>query len=187
MSILSGYNKYKRYIKTSDGYKLCSHWTSSNTVHFDDNKTAQSKLGSINGISDSLTSTSSNVAASTAAVKALNDKITQTNSNIRIPLTTSSGASAGELDILGKSATLVFNTNLDGVAANHKYTNIFTVPAAHVPCTAVFGVGVIVDANFSVKGEFCIVVNSDGSTILNATISHNNALSYICGLNWHKS
>lgn len=35
-----------------------------------------------NGITDSITSTSSNVAASAAAVKALNDKITQTNSKL---------------------------------------------------------------------------------------------------------
>ena len=43
-------------------------------VFFSNGKNAQTTLGSITGISDSLTSTSSNVAASAASVKALNDK-----------------------------------------------------------------------------------------------------------------
>lgn len=32
MSILSGFERVKKYVKTSDGYKLLSHWTSSDTV-----------------------------------------------------------------------------------------------------------------------------------------------------------
>ena len=75
MSVLDGYNKYKRYIKTNDGYKLCSQWTSSNTVQMDDGNTLQTNLGAINGITDSLTATSSNIAASAAAVKTLNDSL----------------------------------------------------------------------------------------------------------------
>ena len=75
MSVLDGYNKYKRYIKTNDGYKLCSQWTSSNTVQMDDGNTLQTNLGAINGITDSLTATSSNIAASAAAVKTLNDNL----------------------------------------------------------------------------------------------------------------
>ena len=82
MSVLSGYSKYKRYILTSSGYKLCSHWTSSNTVHFDDGKTAQTKVGAINGITDSLTSTSSNVALSSKAGKSLQDQVTQLNTGL---------------------------------------------------------------------------------------------------------
>lgn len=45
-------------------------------------KILATNVGAINGITDSLTSTSSNVAASAAAVKALNDKTTQLNSNL---------------------------------------------------------------------------------------------------------
>ena len=48
MSILSGYDKYKRYQKVDDeNYKLISHWTSSNTVHFDDDSTAEEKVAEI--------------------------------------------------------------------------------------------------------------------------------------------
>ena len=54
MSVLSGYNRYKRYIKTSDGYKLCSEWTSSNSVEMGDGNTAETNLGAIQGITSSL-------------------------------------------------------------------------------------------------------------------------------------
>lgn len=82
MSILSGYGKFKRYILTDSGYKLCSQWTSSNTVHFDDGNTAQSKVGAINGITDSLTSTNSNIALSAAAGKNLQAQVTQLNTGL---------------------------------------------------------------------------------------------------------
>lgn len=82
MSILSGYGKFKRYVLTDSGYKLCSQWTSSNTVHFDDGKTAQTKLGAISGITDSLTSTNSNIALSAKSGKNLQDQITSLNADI---------------------------------------------------------------------------------------------------------
>lgn len=82
MSILSGYGKFKRYVLTDSGYKLCSQWTSSNTVHFDDDKTAQTKLGAIDGITDSLTATSSNVALSSKAGNNLQSQINKLNTGI---------------------------------------------------------------------------------------------------------
>ncbi|MDE6435603.1 MAG: hypothetical protein K2L07_15425 [Lachnospiraceae bacterium] len=83
MSILSGYGKFKRYVLTDSGYKLCSQWTSSNTVHFDDGKTAQTKLGAISGITDSLTATNSNIALSAVAGKNLQDQLTALNTGIK--------------------------------------------------------------------------------------------------------
>ena len=47
MSIVSGYKKFKKYILTSSGFQLVSHWTNANTLQFDDGKTAQAKLGAI--------------------------------------------------------------------------------------------------------------------------------------------
>lgn len=82
MSILNGYGKYKRYVLTDSGYKLCSQWTSSNTVHFDDGKTAQTKLGAIDGITDSLTATNSKIALSAKAGKSLQDQVTQLNTGL---------------------------------------------------------------------------------------------------------
>ena len=84
MSILSGYGKFKRYVLTDSGYKLCSQWTSSNTVHFDDDKTAQTKLGAIDGITDSLTATSSNVALSSKAGNNLQSQINELNTGLII-------------------------------------------------------------------------------------------------------
>lgn len=82
MSILSGYGKFKRYVLTDNGYKLCSQWTSSNTVYFDDGNTAQTKVGAINGITDSLTATNSSIALSAAAGKNLQDQVTTLNTGL---------------------------------------------------------------------------------------------------------
>lgn len=75
MSILSGHKRYERYIKTSNGYQLCSMKTFADSVHFSDESTAQNNLGAIKGITDSLTATSSNVALSATAGKNLNDNL----------------------------------------------------------------------------------------------------------------
>lgn len=115
MSVLSGYSKYKRYILTSSGYKLCSHWTSSNTVHFDDGKTAQTKVGAINGITDSLTSTSSNVALSSKAGKSLQDQVTQLNTGmvpINNRLIVFSGLSADGITSYPKTVGIYRVTNV---------------------------------------------------------------------------
>ena len=72
MSILTGFKKVKNYILTSSGYQLLSRWTSSQTVEFDDGKTAQTKLGEINGIAktyvDMKKATDNSIAASAKAV-----------------------------------------------------------------------------------------------------------------------
>lgn len=82
MSILSGFFKTKKYRKTSSGYKLQSEWTSSQTVQMDDGNTAQTNLGDIKGITDSLTATSSNVAISAKAGNNLQTQINELNTGI---------------------------------------------------------------------------------------------------------
>ena len=72
MSILSGYKKFKKYIKTSSGFQLQSLWTSANTVEADDKRTIQTKVGAINGISSSETANSAEIAASTALTNKMN-------------------------------------------------------------------------------------------------------------------
>lgn len=68
MSILSGFKKFKDYILTENGYQLSSRWTKSDAVIMgdgtDDTNTLEKNLGSIQGITDSLTATSSNIALS---------------------------------------------------------------------------------------------------------------------------
>lgn len=63
-------------------WHVISFFTKACDVEFNNGNNAQTTLGSITGITSSLTSTSSNVAASAAAVKELNDKITQLNSDL---------------------------------------------------------------------------------------------------------
>lgn len=75
MSILSGYNKYKRYIKTTDGYKLVSQWTSSNTVEMDDGNTLETNLGAIQGITSSLATDNENYALSASGGMRLQEQI----------------------------------------------------------------------------------------------------------------
>ena len=83
MSVASGYLKYKRYIKQSDGtYKLVSHWTSSNTVEMNDGNTLETNLGAVKGVTSSLASTSTGVALSASAGKSLQDQITEIESNL---------------------------------------------------------------------------------------------------------
>lgn len=75
MSILSGYKKVKNYIETGSGKKLLSRWTSSNTVEFNDGKTAQTKVGAIKGITTSTNATETGYAADATTVAALNQSL----------------------------------------------------------------------------------------------------------------
>lgn len=67
---------------TSRLWHVISFWTKAQDVEFNDGTNAQSKLGNIVGISDSLTSTASNVAASAKAVKIINDKVVNQIGNL---------------------------------------------------------------------------------------------------------
>lgn len=64
MSILSGYKKFKKYIKTSSGFQLQSLCSNANTVEADDGKNMETKVGAINGITSSTTANSTDIAAS---------------------------------------------------------------------------------------------------------------------------
>lgn len=57
-------------------WQRISFWTKASDVEFDDGSTAETKMGAINGITDSLASTSSNIAASAKALSQLNNNLT---------------------------------------------------------------------------------------------------------------
>ena len=81
-TIVTG-RKFRKLIDEANKlWQRISFWTKASDVEFNDGKTAENKVGAISGVTDSLTSTSSNVAASAAAVKALNDKITELSSDL---------------------------------------------------------------------------------------------------------
>ena len=56
-------------------WQRISFWTKASDVEFDDGSTAETKMGAINGITDSLASTSSNIAASAKALSQLYNKL----------------------------------------------------------------------------------------------------------------
>ena len=81
-NIVTG-RKFRKLVDEANKlWQRISFWSKASDVEFDDGSNAETKLGAINGVTDSLTSTASNIAASAAAVKALNDKITELNSNL---------------------------------------------------------------------------------------------------------
>lgn len=77
MSITSGYTKYKRYQKLSDGtYQLVSQWTSSNTVHFDDGATAEAKIATMQTAIDGVNTKVNNLSELSAKqVEVLNERM----------------------------------------------------------------------------------------------------------------
>lgn len=58
-------------------WQRISFWTKASDVEFDDGMTAEMKMGAVDGITDSLASTSSKIAASAKALKQVNDKLAQ--------------------------------------------------------------------------------------------------------------
>lgn len=85
-TIVTG-RKFRKLIDESTKlWQRISIWSKASDVEFDDGKNAETKIGAINGVTDSLTSTSSNIAASAKAVKELNDKVTQLSSNLMADL-----------------------------------------------------------------------------------------------------
>ena len=49
MSILSGYKRFKKYLRTGDGYKLCSGWTNADSVEMADGTTLQESMDTVVG------------------------------------------------------------------------------------------------------------------------------------------
>lgn len=47
MAILSGYKKFKKYLRTGEGYKLCSEWTKSDSVEMADGSTLQESMNAV--------------------------------------------------------------------------------------------------------------------------------------------
>lgn len=69
-------NKYRRLKDAPTKlWQRLSFWTKASDVEFDNGATAETSLGNIQGITDSVNSNASNIAASAAAVNTLNSNI----------------------------------------------------------------------------------------------------------------
>ena len=96
MSILSGIKKVIPYFKNADGnYEQLSYKTSSQTVDFDDGKTAETKLGAIKGITTSTSVTETGYAADAKTVSEINQSL------------------ENKVGLIWTSKTLTFNENGD--------------------------------------------------------------------------
>ncbi len=91
-------------------WQKISFWTKASDVEFDDGMTAEIKMGAVDGITDSLASTSSKIAASAKALKQVNDKLAQG----RLEFVVNDDGSIGyRLD--GADTVLPFNSRFNGV------------------------------------------------------------------------
>ncbi len=74
-TIVTG-RKFRKCIDAATkAWQRISFWTKSSDVEFEDGKNAETKLGAIDGITDSLEDTSSRLAASAKAVSTLNNNL----------------------------------------------------------------------------------------------------------------
>lgn len=142
MSILSGYKKVKNYIETGSGKKLLSRWTSSNTVEFEDGKTAQTKVGAIKGITTSTSAKETGYAADATTVAALNQSLDNKDWKQKTSTTTRkdwyhlSGdyieeigfISFNSIDISVNLGYTYYNTGQPyGLVLSNKFSEIYTV------------------------------------------------------------
>lgn len=97
--------------KASKLWQKISFWTKSSDVEFNDGNTAETKVGAINGITSSLNSTSSNMALSASAGKAINDSLKIITSTL----------AAGETTITISSQKITANSALSF------YTSVYGV------------------------------------------------------------
>ncbi len=80
--IITG-RKFRKCIDVANRVWLrISFWTKASDVEFDDGKTLQQKLGSFNGITDSLTANDAKAALSAAAGKELNDRLEELSKKV---------------------------------------------------------------------------------------------------------
>ena len=82
MDILSTIFRMKRYVKTEEGYQLCSEWQKASEVEFDSGSDAETTLGAISGITSSLNTNNDNYALSAAGGYNLQSQVTELNTNL---------------------------------------------------------------------------------------------------------
>lgn len=134
-------------------WQRISFWTKASDVEFDDGSTAETKMGAINGITDSLVSTSSNIAASAKALNQLNNKLNQLFNNLFIirSYTKSSTISAHSQE----------NISFDITVEGYKPVAIYCVTTSN---TGVCVVGACIKNNIAVLDSY-----NTQNTSMNAT------------------
>ena len=116
-------------------WQRVSFWTKSSDVEFNDGKTAETKVGAIDGITDSLVSTSSNIAASAKAVSELNGNIDKLSGGIEYKIL-DSVTGTSPITITGEYNELLIICEYNNYAYN------FVIPVIYLSDTEkIFSIG----------------------------------------------
>ena len=107
MGILSGYKRYKKYLHTGEGYRLCSEWTNADSVEMADGTTLQEsmdKLCNILGVSGEGNEENivSRISDMENSIKILNENLNEIISRIGDQVTYSWNPSNATLTITSK-------------------------------------------------------------------------------------
>lgn len=132
MSILSGFKKIKKYIKTSSGYMLRSLWTSANTVEMDDGTTVQNAIAELNS-GKAASNHTHNYAGSSSAGGAANSVKT----NLTLKLNGGSTEGTNLFTFNGSAAKTVNITpaSIGAAASSHTHNYAAASHGNHVPAT----------------------------------------------------
>ena len=167
---------------TSRLWHVISFWTKAQDVEFNDGTNAQSKLGNIVGISDSLTSTASNVAASAKAVKIINDKVVNQIGNLNNQI----GNLNNQISIAQEGFDAIYNALVsagstpsgkspaDLVASVNTMTQKYFWCDVTISGSGDFGAGNSVSAKCTIQGTEVVSVRGSGngaSKTVNVTLA----------------
>lgn len=143
-TIVTG-RKFRKCIDAATkAWQRISFWTKSSDVEFEDGKNAETKLGAIDGITDSLEDTSSRMAASAKAVSTLNNNLDQLKKSV------SDGKSSIASAITAKGVTTAADatfadivTNISNIQTDVKHT-VYCIVSAN---TGGASIDIMVDNN----------------------------------------
>lgn len=160
-------NKYRRLKDaTNKIWQRISFWTKASDVEFDNGTTLEASLGNIQGITDSVSSTSSNIAASAKAVQTINSNLQN--------LDTSLTATVDNINVYVGDDGLLHFTNKDGADTALNFNNFENAFKNEVTLSSGSGTG---STNAATIGRYCIYcIGKNGSG--DATVSINGIDTY---------
>lgn len=160
-------NKYRRLKDaTNKIWQRISFWTKASDVEFDNGTTLEASLGNIQGITDSVSSTSSNIAASAKAVQTINSNLQN--------LDTSLTATVDNINVYVGDDGLLHFTNKDGADTALNFNNFENAFKNEVTLSSGSGTGYTDAATI---GRYCIYcIGKNGSS--DATVSINGIDTY---------
>lgn len=134
MAILTGFRKFRDYLRNADGtYSLKSLWTSAQTVECSDGDTVEDKIGALKGITADLTTAETGYAADITAVGKVNTDLTQSIADVNQSIADINASfSQARADLItalaSKGVTVAENcTFTDAIEAIHRISSSIKV------------------------------------------------------------